>query len=91
MDTAKVNRPISIAIAAMGGQGGGVLSDWIINVAEQSEFLVQCTSIPGLAQRTGATVYYLEVFPRAEAEQVGDEPIMAIMPAPGDVDIVIAG
>ena len=27
-------RPISIAIVAMGGQGGGVLTDWIVQLAE---------------------------------------------------------
>ena len=28
------DRPIAIAILAMGGQGGGVLSDWIVALAE---------------------------------------------------------
>jgi len=28
------DKPISIAIVAMGGQGGGVLSDWIVTLAE---------------------------------------------------------
>lgn len=87
----KVKRPISIAIAAMGGQGGGVLANWIINAAEHSDFLTQYTSVPGLAQRTGTTIYYLEIFPRLTIEQTGKIPVMALMPAPGDVDIVIAG
>jgi indolepyruvate ferredoxin oxidoreductase beta subunit len=51
---------------------------------------VQSTSVPGVAQRTGATIYYLEFFPRAVAERQGREPIMALMPAPGDVDCVLA-
>ncbi len=83
-------RPISIAIAALGGQGGGVLSDWIVAVAEAQGYLAQATSVPGVAQRTGATVYYLEVFPRAEAEAAGREPVLALYPVPGDVDVVIA-
>ena len=51
---------------------------------------MQSTSVPGVAQRTGATLYYLEFFPRASAERAGREPVMALMPVPGDVDCVIA-
>lgn len=83
-------RPIKLSIAALGGQGGGVLTDWLIGVAETNHYLVQSTSVPGVAQRTGATIYYLEFHPRAEADRVGREPIMALMPVPGDVDCVIA-
>ncbi len=87
----KTSRPITIAIAAMGGQGGGVLSNWIVALAENAGYIAQTTSVPGVAQRTGATVYYQELFPRADAEKAGQEPVMALMPAPGDVDVVIAG
>jgi indolepyruvate ferredoxin oxidoreductase beta subunit len=78
---------ISIAIAALGGQGGGVLADWIVEVAERHGWLVQATSVPGVAQRTGTTVYYLEMSPRPEQ---GPAPIFALMPVPGDVDVVVA-
>ena len=60
-------RPITVTIAALGGQGGGVVSDWLIDVARRSGYLAQATSVPGVAQRTGATIYYLEFFPRSEA------------------------
>jgi indolepyruvate ferredoxin oxidoreductase beta subunit len=83
-------RPIKLCIAALGGQGGGVLADWLIEIAEAEGYLAQSTSVPGVAQRTGATIYYLEFFPRAEAERAGREPIMALMPVPGDVDCVVA-
>jgi len=83
-------RPIKLCIAALGGQGGGVLADWLIGIAEAQGYLAQSTSVPGVAQRTGATIYYLEFFPRAAAEQAGREPIMALMPVPGDVDCVAA-
>jgi indolepyruvate ferredoxin oxidoreductase beta subunit len=83
-------RPISIAIAAMGGQGGGVLADWIIALAEKADYYAQSTSVPGVAQRTGATVYYLEIFPRGGSSN-GRAPIMALAPVAGDVDVVIAG
>ena len=46
------SRPLSIAIAALGGQGGGVLSDWLVAVAELHGWIVQATSVPGVAQRT---------------------------------------
>src|SRR6266511_1815993 len=56
-------RPVSVLIAALGGQGGGVLTDWIVAAAAHAGLPAQATSIPGVAQRTGATTYYLEVYP----------------------------
>ena len=58
-----VNRTIRIAILAMGGEGGGVLAGWIVETAEANGWIAQQTSIPGVAQRTGATNYYVELFP----------------------------
>lgn len=89
-ETTNHTRPITIAIMAMGGQGGGVLSDWIVSLAEHSGYLAQTTSVPGVAQRTGATIYYLELFPAEAAQRAGQEPVLALMPVPGDVDILIA-
>jgi indolepyruvate ferredoxin oxidoreductase beta subunit len=83
-------RPITIAILAMGGEGGGVLADWIIDLAESNHHIAQLTSVPGVAQRTGATIYYLEIYPRAGIVDAAHEPVLALMPVPGDVDIVIA-
>ena len=83
-------RPIKLTIAALGGQGGGVLADWLIEIAEAEEYIAQTTSVPGVAQRTGATIYYLEFFPRAAALRAGREPVMALMPVAGDVDCVLA-
>ncbi|MDE9567170.1 hypothetical protein KKI93_25115, partial [Xenorhabdus bovienii] len=53
-------QPIKIAILAMGGEGGGVLADWIVNLGEKNGYFAQTTSVPGVAQRTGATIYYVE-------------------------------
>lgn len=89
-DMNKATRPITLAIMAMGGQGGGVLSDWIVHLAESNGYLAQATSVPGVAQRTGATIYYLELFPEAEAQRSGQAPVLALMPSPGDVDIILA-
>ena len=83
-------RPIKLTIAALGGQGGGVLANWLIGIAESEGYLAQTTSVPGVAQRTGATIYYLEFFPQAAAAAAGRDPIMALMPVSGDVDCVLA-
>ncbi len=78
-------KAIGVAILAMGGEGGGVLADWIVGMAEANGYIAQSTSVPGVAQRTGATIYYVELFP-----VTGREPVLALMPVPGDVDVVIA-
>lgn len=84
------DRSINIAVIAMGGQGGGVLSKWVTDLAEANGYLAQYTSVPGVAQRTGATVYYIEIFPAQLARMAGKAPVLALTPAPGNVDIVIA-
>jgi indolepyruvate ferredoxin oxidoreductase, beta subunit len=83
-------RSINIAILAMGGEGGGVLADWIVDLAENSGYLAQTTSVPGVAQRTGSTIYYVELFPGEAARAAGKDPVLALMPVPGEVDVVIA-
>jgi len=83
-------RPITILIAALGGEGGGVLADWIIAAATAQDYPVQSTSIPGVAQRTGATTYYLELYPARIAELGPRRPVMTLTPAPGDVDVMVS-
>ena len=83
-------QPLKIAIMAMGGEGGGVLADWIVDLGEANGYLAQTTSVPGVAQRTGATIYYVELYPAARAEADGARPVLALMPLPGDVDVVLA-
>ena len=83
-------RSINIAILAMGGEGGGVLADWIVDLGESSGYLAQTTSVPGVAQRTGSTIYYVELFPEEAARAAGKDPVLALMPVPGEVDVVIA-
>ncbi len=50
-----MTQPISILLCALGGEGGGVLADWLVDVARHAGHPAQATSIPGVAQRTGAT------------------------------------
>jgi len=85
------NTVISIAILAMGGEGGGVLADWIVDLAEHAGYFAQSTSVPGVAQRTGATIYYVEIFPSTNSvNEENLKPVLSLMPVPGHVDIVIA-
>jgi indolepyruvate ferredoxin oxidoreductase, beta subunit len=83
-------RPITMLIAALGGEGGGVLTQWVVSAAAQAGFPVQSTSIPGVAQRTGATTYYVEILPVKAAELGGKRPVLALTPGVGDIDIAVA-
>lgn len=83
-------RPITMAILAMGGEGGGVLADWTVAMAEKAGYFAQNTSVAGVAQRTGATVYYVELFPKVSHDSHQAEPVLSTMPTPGEVDIVVA-
>lgn len=84
-----MTRPTTILIAALGGEGGGVLSKWVVEAAEAANLWVQFTSVPGVAQRTGATTYYIEMLPRDDTAD-GKAPVMALLPSPGAVDVVVA-
>ncbi len=83
-------RPITLLIAALGGEGGGVLTDWIVTAAADCGFPVQSTSIPGVAQRTGATTYYVEILPIQAAELNGKLPVLALTPGVGDIDVAVS-
>src|SRR5215469_3466478 len=61
----------------------------ILIAAAQLNFPVQSTSIPGVAQRTGATTYYIEIVP-VPAHELPARPVLALAPGVGDVDIVLA-
>ncbi|MCB1436791.1 MAG: indolepyruvate oxidoreductase subunit beta family protein [Rhodobiaceae bacterium] len=76
-----------LLIAALGGEGGGVLSGWVVAAAQAQGHAVQATSVPGVAQRTGATTYYVEIGKR---DKKGAAPVFALMPVEGGVDVVVA-
>lgn len=76
--------PLRILIHALGGEGGGVLMNWIVSAATAAGRKVQATSVPGVAQRTGSTTYYIEIAPP------GTDPVMGLSPMPGRVDVVLA-
>lgn len=83
-------KPVTILIAAMGGEGGGVLADWLVDAATHEGLPVQSTSVPGVAQRTGATTYYVEIYPCARDRLDGREPVLALTPQAGCIDLVAA-
>jgi indolepyruvate ferredoxin oxidoreductase, beta subunit len=82
--------PIAVLIGALGGQGGGVLTEWLVELATRAGYVAQATSIPGVAQRTGATTYYIEVYPVPLAELGDKRPVLGLYPVPGRVDLVVA-
>ncbi|MEJ2175688.1 MAG: indolepyruvate oxidoreductase subunit beta family protein [bacterium] len=90
MATTPPERTLTILIAALGGEGGGVMADWLIDAATACGFPAQSTSIPGVAQRTGATTYYLEIYAARRDALGGREPIMALTPSPGNVDVMVS-
>jgi len=79
--------PICVQIAALGGQGGGVLAEWLADAADIAGYPAQVTSIPGVAQRTGATTYYLEVFPDKEPD---GKPVFCLFPDEDGLDLMAA-
>src|SRR5437773_5454571 len=83
-------RPVSVLIAALGGQGGGVLTEWIVDAATHAGLRAQATSIPGVAQRTGATTYYLEIYPEPLPAGSSPNPVFSLYPMPRDVDVIMA-
>jgi indolepyruvate ferredoxin oxidoreductase, beta subunit len=82
---ARVDQILKLAVMAVGGQGGGVLTGWIESLARSQGYVAQATSVAGVAQRTGATIYYVEMTPKTD-----QEPVFALAPSAGDVDVVIA-
>ena len=83
-------RPLTILIGALGGEGGGVLAEWLVDAAAHAGFVAQSTSIPGVAQRTGATTYYVEIFPVPRSALAGRRPVLSLLPVPGCIDLVVA-
>jgi indolepyruvate ferredoxin oxidoreductase beta subunit len=85
-----MTHPISLLICALGGEGGGVLTEWLVDIARQAGYAAQSTSIPGVAQRTGATTYYVEVFPVPLSQLGGKRPVFSLNPVPGALDAMVS-
>ncbi|HXG03629.1 MAG TPA: indolepyruvate oxidoreductase subunit beta family protein [Candidatus Binatia bacterium] len=81
-----MSRLCSILIPAVGGQGGGVLAEWLVEAGLEAGLASHGTSIPGVAQRTGSTTYYVEVF-EGPSEAA---PAFSLYPIPGALDVLLA-
>lgn len=86
----KTIEPIKVALLAVGGDGGSVFTNWCVALANQCGYYVSSTSIAGVAQRTGATIYYMEFLPQIHIKRNNKLPVLSQMPTNGDLDIVIA-
>ena len=86
MSQAVAPRLLSVLIPAVGGQGGGVLAEWIVAAAVADGLAAHGTSIPGVAQRTGSTTYYVEVFDGP----ADSAPAFSLYPIPGALDVLLA-
>src|SRR5574337_232362 len=82
--------PITILVCALGGEGGGVLAEWLYETAVHAGHSAQSTSIPGVAQRTGATTYYIEVCPQPDSALAGRRPVFSLNPVPGAIDLLVS-
>ena len=90
MNPGQTRQPITLLIAALGGEGGGVLAEWLVELAIRCGHPAQATSIPGVAQRTGATTYYVEIHPQSFVALDNRQPVMSLAPVPGCVDLMVA-
>ncbi len=82
--------PITVLVGALGGEGGGVLAEWLYAAAARAGHAAQSTSVPGVAQRTGATTYYIEVCPLPQAALGGRRPVFSLNPVPGAIDLLVS-
>ncbi len=77
-------RSLRVLIATVGGQGGGVLSDWLIHGLLNANWNAASIGLLGLSQRAGTVTYY------CEASSDKEEKIVTSMFAmPGDVNLFI--
>jgi indolepyruvate ferredoxin oxidoreductase beta subunit len=81
---AKAKAPITILIAAVGGQGGQLFAQWFFDAARIAGFAPVGVGLPGLSQREGATTYYLEFFASPE-----ETSLFSPFPEKGQVQILI--
>ena len=77
---------IKLAILAVGGQGGGVITDWIVALAERERLV--CAGDLGAGRR--AAHRRDDLLCGDGAGDTAARRCSSLMPAPGDVDIVLA-
>ena len=85
--TAAAPQTIHIAVMALGGQGGGVLIDWLVDLAEHAA-LDRDRPLRWPASRS-APAPRSTTWRWSRRHQAASR-ILALMPVPGEVDVVIA-
>ncbi|MBE3551692.1 MAG: indolepyruvate oxidoreductase subunit beta family protein [Kyrpidia tusciae] len=76
-------RVVRILIGTVGGQGGGLLTNWLVRGFYYAGWFAQSIGVLGLAQRSGTVTYYVEAKPGLE------RPMISVYAHPGDVDLVV--
>ncbi|HJV84988.1 MAG TPA: DUF6537 domain-containing protein [Noviherbaspirillum sp.] len=84
MENLNNNRTRRILIGTVGGQGGGVLSAWLVRGLINHGWDAISIGLLGLSQRAGTVTYYCEAAPKSEQRRVNSVFAMA-----GDVDLLI--
>lgn len=74
-----------VLIGTVGGQGGGVLSQWLVSGLLKAGWNARSTGLLGLSQRAGTVTYYCEAYPG-----IATEFVPSMYATPGDVDLVLA-
>ena len=82
--------PLTLLVCALGGEGGGRLTQWVVEAARLAGYPIQATSVPGVAQRTGSTTYYVEVWPEPQTSLGTRQPVFCLSPVPGALDGLLA-
>jgi indolepyruvate ferredoxin oxidoreductase beta subunit len=73
-----------VLIGTVGGQGGGVLSDWLVRGLLNAGWQATSIGLLGLSQRAGTVTYYCEAMPQRERRVVS-----SVFATPGDVDLIL--
>ena len=78
-------------IAALGGEGGGVLTDWIVSAAASAGFSGAERRRSPASRSAPAPPPTTSRFCRCRlAELGGKRPVLALTPGVGDIDVVVA-
>lgn len=77
-------RATRVLIGTVGGQGGSVLSDWLVHGLLNAGWRAMSIGLLGLSQRAGTVTYYCEAMPGG-----GKTPVTSMFATPGDVDLIL--
>lgn len=77
-------KSVRVLIGTVGGQGGGVLSDWLVRGLLNAGWDAMSIGLLGLSQRAGTVTYYCE----ATSER-RDSPVRSVFAVPGDVNLIL--